>query len=173
MRCGRIAWGSEGTCVNGRLLYTTQMLDIRCRKHGIELHFTKISHPWTNGQIERMNRTVKEATISRYHYDDHKQRRQHIDTFIAAYNYGRHLETLKGLTPCEFICKCWTNQPSRFRINPIHQMPGLNTWPDRKGEWISADGPIGPNHRRLSIIDLSHKGSQHLSAEVDPHERLS
>ena len=74
-----------------------------------------------------MNRTIKEATISRYHYDDHKQLRLHLDTFIAAYNYGRRLKTLKGLTPYEFICKCWTNQPGRFRVNPIHQMPGLNT----------------------------------------------
>ena len=107
--------------------YITHMFDMRCREHGIEHRFTKINHPWTNGQVERMNRTIKEATISRYHYDDHKQLRQHLDTFIAAYNYGRRLKTLKGLTPYEFICKCWTNQPDRFRINPIHQMPGLNT----------------------------------------------
>ena len=43
------------------------------------------------------------------------------------YNYGRRLKTLKGLTPYEFICKCWTNQPDRVWINAIHQMPGLNT----------------------------------------------
>jgi transposase InsO family protein len=107
--------------------YITHMFDMRCREHGIEHRFTKINHPWTNGQVERMNRTIKEATISRYHYDDHKQLKQHLDTFIAAYNYGRRLKTLKGLSPYEFICKCWTNQPDRFRIDPIHQMPGLNT----------------------------------------------
>jgi transposase-like protein len=32
-------------------------------------------HPWTNGQVERMNRTIKEATVQRYHYDDHEQLR--------------------------------------------------------------------------------------------------
>ena len=26
---------------------------------------------WTNGQVERMNRTVKDATVKRYHYDNH------------------------------------------------------------------------------------------------------
>jgi transposase InsO family protein len=44
------------------------MFDIRCRENGIEHRFTKINHPWTNGQVERMNRTIKEATVKRYHY---------------------------------------------------------------------------------------------------------
>jgi transposase InsO family protein len=107
--------------------YITHMFDMRCRENGIEHRFTKINHPWTNGQVERMNRTIKEATVNRYHYDDHRQLRRHLDDFIAAYNFGRRLKTLKGLTPYEFICKCWTTQPERFNLNPFHQMPGLNT----------------------------------------------
>lgn len=27
----------------------------------------------------------------------------------------------------EYICKIWTSEPDRFNLNPIHQMPGLNT----------------------------------------------
>ncbi|MFT5949437.1 MAG: hypothetical protein ACI807_003720, partial [Paracoccaceae bacterium] len=42
-------------------------------------------------------------------------------------NYARRLKALSGLTPYEFICKCWTSEPDRFTLNPIHQMPGLNT----------------------------------------------
>jgi transposase InsO family protein len=34
-----------------------------CRHHGIEQRLTKPNHPWTNGQVERMNRTLKEATV--------------------------------------------------------------------------------------------------------------
>jgi len=48
---------------------------------------------------------------------------------MAAYNFARRLKTLKGLTPYEYICKVWTSEPDRFILNPIHQMPGLNTWP--------------------------------------------
>jgi len=100
--------------------------DRACQRHGIEHRLTKPNHPWTNGQVERMNRTIKEATVKRYHYDSHDQLRCHLDDFVSAYNFARRLKTLKGLTPYEYICKIWTKQPERFRLNPIHQMPGLN-----------------------------------------------
>jgi transposase-like protein len=102
--------------------YCTHMFDMRCRENGIEHRFTKINHPWTNGQVERMNRTIKDATVKRYHYDNHDQLRQHLNDFVSAYNFGSRL---KGLTPYEYICKNWTAEPKRFRLNPIHQMPGL------------------------------------------------
>jgi transposase InsO family protein len=107
--------------------YMTHMFDMRCRDNGIEHRLTRPNHPWTNGQVERMNRTIKDATVKRFHYEDHEQLRRHLDDFIAAYNFGRRLKTLKGLTPYEFICKCWTSEPDRFAVDPTHQMPGLNT----------------------------------------------
>ncbi|MGO4340024.1 IS481 family transposase [Labrys sp. KB_33_2] len=107
--------------------YITHMFAMRCRENGIEHRFTKINHPWTNGQVERMNRTIKEATVKRYHYDNHDQLKRHLDNFVNAYNFGRRLKTLKGLTAYEFICKRWTIEPENFTLNPIHQMPGLNT----------------------------------------------
>ena len=105
----------------------THMFDMRCRENGIEHRLTKIKHPWTNGQVERMNRTIKEATVKRYHYDRHEQLNTHLSDFINAYNYARRLKTLKGLTPYEFIVKAWTKEPERFKLDPTHQMPGLNT----------------------------------------------
>jgi hypothetical protein len=72
-----------------------------------------------------MNRTIKEATVKRYHYDSHRRRETHLTDFISAYNFARRLKTLKGLTPYEYICKTWTKEPERFNLNPIHQMPGL------------------------------------------------
>ena len=98
-----------------------------CNENGIEHRLTKVKHPWTNGQVERMNRTIKEATVKRFHYDNHAQLRTHLKDFVAAYNFGRRLKTLKGLTPYKFICKCWTKEPERFRLDPLHQMQGLNT----------------------------------------------
>ena len=83
--------------------YMTHMFAMRCRDHGIEHRFTRINHPWTNGQVERMNRTFKDATVKRFHDDDHEQLRRHLADFIGAYNHGRRLKTLKGLTPYEFV----------------------------------------------------------------------
>ena len=74
-----------------------------------------------------MNRTIKDATVKRYHYDNHQQLRAHLDDFVSAHNFARRLKTLKGLTPYEYICKIWTSEPDRFKLNPLHQMPGLNT----------------------------------------------
>ena len=100
-----------------------------CADLDIEHRLTKPRHPWTNGQVERMNRTLKDATVKRFHYASHDQLRQHLADFVAAYNFGRRLKTLKGLTPYEFMCKRWTVEPERFTLNPLHQTPGLNTYP--------------------------------------------
>ena len=93
----------------------------------IEHRLTKPNHPWTNGQVERMNRTIKEATVKRFHYESHDQLRTHLADFMAAYNFARRLKTLSGLTPYEYIAKIWTSEPNRFIVNPIHQIPVLNT----------------------------------------------
>jgi transposase InsO family protein len=101
-------------------------VEYACAEAGIDHRTTKPKHPWTNGQVERMNRTIKDATVERFHYDDHDQLRRHLADFLAAYNFARRLKTLKGLTPYEFICKRWTTEPDRFTLDPLQQMPGLN-----------------------------------------------
>lgn len=73
-----------------------------------------------HGQVERMNRTVEDATVRRYHYDSHEQLREHLADFIAVYNFGRQFKTLRGLKPNEAICKAWIAEPGRFTVNPLH-----------------------------------------------------
>ena len=98
-----------------------------CREHGIEHRLTKPNHPWTNGQVERMNRTLKDATVKRYHYESRDQLRAHLQLFVDAYNHARRLKTLRGLTPYEFVHQVWTKEPERFRLNPSHHIPGPYT----------------------------------------------
>ena len=46
-----------------------------------------------------------------------------VKTNMAPCAAGGH----EGLTPYEFICKMWTKEPQRFKLNPIHQTLGPNT----------------------------------------------
>jgi len=97
--------------------YRVHRFDQICRANGIEHRLTKPNHPWTNGQVERMNRTLKEATVNRYHYDTHEQLRAHLADFVTAYNFARRLKILKGLSPYEYICNAWTKEPARFILD--------------------------------------------------------
>ncbi len=107
-------------------LFRAHSFELACAQNDVAHRLTKPRHPWTNGQVERMNRTIKEATVKRFHYATHDQLRSHLADFVAAYNFGRRLKTLRGLTPYEAICKAWAEEPHRFTANPHHQMPGLN-----------------------------------------------
>ncbi len=108
-------------------LFRAHSFELACAQNDVEHRLTKPRHPWTNGQVERMNRTIKEATVKRFHYATHDQLRSHLADFVAAYNFGRRLKTLRGLTPYEAICKAWVEEPHRFTANPHHQMPGPNS----------------------------------------------
>lgn len=107
--------------------FRAHAFEYACARNDIDHRTTKPRHPWTNGQVERMNRTIKEATVKRFYYETHDQLREHLANFVTAYNFARRLKTLNGLTPYEFICKCWTKEPQRFTSDPHHQTPGPNT----------------------------------------------
>ena len=98
-----------------------------CAEQGTDHRLAKVNHPWTNGQVERMNRTIKDATVKRFHHVNHEQLQAHLQLFVDAYNHARRLKTLRGLTPYDLVCQTWTNEPNRFRLNLSHHIPGPYT----------------------------------------------
>jgi hypothetical protein len=74
-----------------------------------------------------MHRTLKEATVKKYDSETHDHLKEHLHAFLMAYNFAKRLKKLKGLTPYEYICKCWQKEPERFTVNPCHHTLGLNT----------------------------------------------
>ncbi len=56
------------------------------------------------------HRTIKGATVKRFHYDDHQQFEPHLTAFVSAYNFGRRLQAFQGLTPFAFIRECWLSR---------------------------------------------------------------
>lgn len=73
------------------------IFDRVCHENGIDHRLTKTNHPWTNGQVERMNRTLKEATVKRYYYETHDHLKEHLYAFLMAYHFAKRLKTLKAL----------------------------------------------------------------------------
>jgi transposase-like protein len=107
-----------------RSLLGPHIFDRVCAEHGIEHRLTKPYHPWTNGQAERMNRTVKDATVKLFHYSDLETLKAHVLAFVTAYNFAKHLKALRWRTPFQSICDAWTKDSSAFKVNPHHLIPG-------------------------------------------------
>ena len=63
----------------------------------------------------------------RYHYESHGQLREHLAAFLAAYNFAKQLKTLRGLTPHEYVCKIWRDEPAAFKNDPTQLTSGLYT----------------------------------------------
>jgi transposase InsO family protein len=97
-----------------------------CQEHGIQHRLTETNHPWTNGQVERMNRTLKEATVKKFYYQRYQHLKERLHAFLMAYNFAKRLKTLRGLSPYEYICQCWQKEPERITVNPCHHTLGLN-----------------------------------------------
>jgi transposase InsO family protein len=96
-------------------VFDGHIFDRVCDGHGIQHRLTKPCHPWTNGQVERMNRTVKEATIKAFHYPDPEALRAHVLAFVTAYNFAKHLKALRWRTPFQAVCDAWEADPSSSR----------------------------------------------------------
>ena len=91
----------------------------------MEHRLTKPAYPWTNGQGERMNRTLKEATAQRYHYQTTDGLNEHLQAFLLAYNHTKRLKILRGLTPHESVCTQWQKDHVIFTQHPTHLTLGL------------------------------------------------
>ena len=72
--------------------------ELACAQNDVDHDLTKPNYRWTNGQVEQMNRTIKDATVWRYRYDAHDQLRADLKKSLDAYNFAKRLRNLNGVT---------------------------------------------------------------------------
>lgn len=89
------------------------IFDRVCDESGIEHRLTKLKHPWSfeeeelvqwtnspkNGQVERMNHTIKDATVKRLHYDDPERFIIDPTHQMPGLNTSLHQATITRLRP--------------------------------------------------------------------------
>ncbi|ETZ07022.1 hypothetical protein P618_200793 [Holospora obtusa F1] len=80
-------------------------------------------HRKINGQIERMNKTLKEAPVNNFDYASHDQLKQHLHAYLMAY-FTKKLQAIKGKTPWQLILNQWIIYPQYFTINPNQLLIG-------------------------------------------------
>jgi hypothetical protein len=74
-----------------------------------------------------MNRTIKDATSKVFHYPDLEALQAHVLTFVAAYNFAKHLKALRWRTPFQAVSDAWKTDPLIFKIDPHHLILGPYT----------------------------------------------
>jgi transposase-like protein len=89
--------------------------DMACIEGHIDHRLTAPFTPKTNGMVERVNGTIKDATIKVLIYKDEAELKADLDKFLVYYNLNRRHSSLKRelkvRTPFEAV-ECW------YRMNP-------------------------------------------------------
>jgi hypothetical protein len=71
--------------------------------------------------VERINQTIKNATIIRYHCELPGPFLRYLVDFVSACDFVQRLETLKCIISTGFVCKRWVIDPELFRLNPLQK----------------------------------------------------
>ena len=81
----------------------------------IEHRYTKVRHPWTNGFVERFQRTLLEEfyqpMLLKRTYDTLYDLQYDLDQFLYFYNFQRTHQgyRTRGSKPCDLLYKCGDN----------------------------------------------------------------
>jgi transposase InsO family protein len=119
------AWAQQEPEAEQPILFRVHAFAYACEQHAIEHRRTRPKHPWTNAQVEPMNRTLKEATVKRYYYyyQTHQQLKEHLQTFLMAYNFARRLKTFEDLPHTSSSAN-----PGRNPLFGLPSTPSITPW---------------------------------------------
>ncbi len=93
--------------------------DIECTKDEIEHRLTAPYTPQTNGMVERVNGTIKNATIKAEDYDNIDDVKKDLNKFLIFYRrHGSLRKELKVRTPFDAVQSWFQTKPEIFKILP-------------------------------------------------------
>jgi len=108
-------------------------------EHNIEHRLTLPAHPQTNGMVERVNGTIKQATILRNKYKNKEEMEHDLEAFLLHYNIVRTHDSLRKelnvKTPFQAITKWYELKPQIFKLKPCefkNKLLSLSTRTDKK-----------------------------------------
>ena len=72
-----------------------------------------------------MNRTIKDATVKRFHYESHDQLAAATSPTSSRRNFARGTKHSKASRHMSSSVSDGQKEPERYKLDPIHQMPRL------------------------------------------------
>ncbi len=98
------------------------IFDKKCKKMNTKHRLTAPNTPKTNGMVERVNGTIKSATIKETTYNGLSEMKNDLNQFLVFYNTNRRHHSLRKelnvKTPLDAV-RYWFNiKPEIFKINP-------------------------------------------------------
>lgn len=77
--------------------------DKLCLDHKIQHRTIKFKHPWTNGMVERFNRTIKEQVLRKQQFSSIFEMHEKLIEFVNRYNFEKRLKSLNYQTPMQYL----------------------------------------------------------------------
>ncbi len=110
-------WAREKGFVSGN-----HKFDVECKDDEIEHRLTAPYTPQTNAMAERVNGTIKNATIKAEEYDNIDDVKKDLNKFLIYYNFNRRhgslKKELKVRTPFDAVQSWFQTKPEIFKILP-------------------------------------------------------
>lgn len=76
-----------------------------CIAKKIQHRTIKLKHPWTNGQVESINKKIKRKVLTRFIFSDIVDLEKRLIDFINDYNMNAGLKSLGYISPREYLFK--------------------------------------------------------------------